>query len=742
MAAWGLDSLRVTQFLAELQRRNGRRPALAETPDEPLGLLLSSFSRPPEPAAASAATPSLRRWPAHASMAGLWAAQQMAPGSSAYHIAWTLRLKGRPDGARLQRALDALARQQASLRCAFEQDGSGALWQVDQGRGADLERPWTEAYTDAEAQDWCRAWNQRPFDTARGPLWRAALLPVAGGASVLAFSFHHLIFDQRSLEAFYLGLEASYQRPDSADEPGFPAPHWPGQEALRAGSTAYWRERLRGLQPWPLAADPAVRPGSLTLRAELGEAVLSALRQLAVSERCTPFTVAACAWAEALAGGRGEACFATPFTLRDQPLSDRQIGYWVHPLPLRLPGRADQDPLERLRQAGVAVREAMAHRGLSLAEAVRCAQAPFPEAFLVYQGDLELPQTWLGLEAGLSPIANAGLKAALALEISGEKTWSLSLEYDPARLSTPRAQQLLGAFERAARRMAGLAQAPQAALIRAEALPAGGPDNVLGLFRERARHRPGATALLWKDGSWDYATLAAKAQSVARALESHGLACGEAVGVSCPAGPAWAAAVLGCFEAGAVYVPLDPSYPGERLRHMHAAAGCRVVLGQGRRPDYVDAGDWLDLDLALAADPSLPGPEPRGGDTAYVIFTSGSSGLPKGVRVDHAALANHARGYARRLGLAPGDRVLQFVSISFDPSLEELLPALCAGAAVALPQRQGAPGVDELAVWTRDLGVTVLHLPVAYWHAFMQAGGAKALAAAADLRAVVVGGEA
>ncbi|HTB34028.1 MAG TPA: amino acid adenylation domain-containing protein, partial [bacterium] len=744
LAAWGLDSLRVTQFLAELQRRSGQKQALPEPADEPLGLLLSSFSAAPRLALAKSPAAPARRWPAHASMAGLWAAQQMAPGSSAYHIAWSLRLRGRPDAGRLQRALDALARQQASLRCAFEQDADGGLWQVDQGHGAALERPWSGPGPADQAQAWSQGWNQRPFDTSRAPLWRAALLPLDDGSSLLAFSFHHLIFDQRSLEALYLGLEAAYLRPEAADEPGFPAPHWPGQEALRAVSTAYWRERLRGLQAWPLPPIPGVEPASLTLKAELGPGDLAALRRLAVAERCTPFTVAACAWAEALAeaGGREEACFATPFTLRDQPLSDRQIGYWVHPLPLRLNGRADQDPRGRLRQAAAAVREAMGHRGLSLAEALRCANAPFPEAFLVYQGELELPEAWLGFPASLSPIANAGLKAALALEISGEKAWALSLEYDPARLPTSKATGLLQSFVRAARRMAASAQPAPAALVRGEAVPAGGQDSVLDLFRGRVQRDPSAAALLWKDGSWDYATLARKAQSVARALEARGLQRGDAVGVCSPAGPAWAAAVLGCFEAGAVYVPLDPAYPSERLRHMHAAAGCRVVLGQGARPSFVEAADWLGLDEAMDTAPSTPGRPPRGQEPAYVIFTSGSSGRPKGVQVGHAALANHARGYARRLGLAPGDRVLQFVSISFDPSLEELLPALCSGAALVLPQRLGAPGVEELADWARRLAVTVLHLPVAYWHAFMQAGGGKELAKAADLRAVVVGGEA
>jgi amino acid adenylation domain-containing protein len=656
-------------------------------------------------------------------------------------------LEGRPDPERLRRALLDVQASQASLRCAVLAD-QDHLWLEEQAAPVELELPWVQAGAAAEAQAWAQGWQDRPFDPARAPLWRCALLPLPAGRALLAFCFHHLIFDQRSLEAFYAGLQAAWDRPSEALPAHPPATRQLAPAQLQAGR-AYWAAQLRGSRAagWLRPAAPASgSPALLVL--ELGAQALAALRRASAAQRCTLFAAAAAAWAESLAAldGATEACFVSPFTLRDQPLSDQQVGYWVHPLPLRLTVDPAQGPAQRLRAAGEAVRGAMAHRDLSLSQALRAAQAPLPEAYLVLQGELTPPPQWLGLAGATRALKAAGAKAALALTISGEQAWRLELEHDPSRLEAGVAQRALDGFVAALGRLAAdvAPAAAQGLLLQGEPLEPSEHASVLQAFHQRAHLQPQAPALLWQGGQWDYATLAARSMAVARALDDRGVTVGDRVGVFSPAGPAWAAAMLGCFELSAVYVPLDPAYPAERLRCMVEDAHCKVVLGMGARPDSFPAACWLPLEEALLARPPWAHPvgRPSGADAAYVIFTSGSSGRPKGVQVGHGALLQHARGYAKRLGLGAQDRVLQFVSISFDPSLEELLPALVAGAALALPQRQGAPSAQDLAAWVQAWGVTVLHLPAAYWHAFMASGGAPALAGCPSVRAVVTGGEA
>jgi len=771
--AWGLDSLRMAQFAADLEARLGRRLDLVGRLQEPLdqifhfiasnpgvgtplagarGWIEAAGAGPSAPAASAISAPALRRWRAHAALEGLWAAQQAQPGSSAYHISWTVQLQGRPDHRRLQQALAKVQASQASLRCGFVAEGD-QLWLQEQPAPVMLAQPWHDDGPLEAANAWCQGWQDQPFDPTAAPLWRAALLPLEGGASLLAFCFHHLIFDQRSLEAFYLALERAWNDPASALE-GFGPPLREMEPLQLEQGRAYWSSRLRGLKAasWSGHGATATALAPRRLKAVVEAPLLQALRQAAAAQRCTLFAAAAAAWAESLAAldGAVEACFVSPFTLRDQPLSAKQVGYWVHPLPLRLSADPHCDPATRLREAGEAVRGALAHRDLSLSQALRAAHAPLPEAFLVLQGELEAPAHWLGSPARTAALAASGAKAALALTLSGEGAWSLELEHDPARVDPRVAQNALHGFEQSLRRLAGWGahddDGPAAVglALKGESLEPSEHASVLQAFHCQVERRPGAPALLWQGGQWDYATLAARARAVARSLADHGVRAGDRIGVCSAAGPAWAAAVLACFELSAIYVPLDPTYPPERLRCMVEDAGCRVVLGLGERPDVMDPACWLSLADALLARPpwARPAGQPTAADPAYVIFTSGSSGRPKGVQVGHGALLQHARGFARRLRLSAQDRVLQFVSISFDPSLEELLPALVEGAAVALPQRLGAPSATELAAWLKAWKVSVLHLPAAYWHAFMAAGGEAALARCPELRALVTGGEA
>ncbi|HTA17222.1 MAG TPA: amino acid adenylation domain-containing protein, partial [bacterium] len=268
--------------------------------------------------------------------------------------------------------------------------------------------------------------------------------------------------------------------------------------------------------------------------------------------------------------------------------------------------------------------------------------------------------------------------------------------------------------------------------------------TVLEAFHARVLLDSGAPALVSDQGGVDYGTLSAQVRSVARALADAGVGPGDRVGVCSQASPAWVAAMLGCFELSAVYVPLDPAYPTERLKIIAEDAACRVVLSDIPRPAWAGPGPWMDLAKSLTASPPYlrqPG-RPRPEDAAYVIFTSGSTGRPKGVQVNHAALMNNARGLGLRLNLNARDRVMQFCSISFDPSLQDVFPTLAAGGCVALPQRKGAWGPAELATFVGRHQVSLFLLPTAYWHAFMQSGGAEQLRGAPSLRCIMVGGEA
>ncbi len=247
------------------------------------------------------------------------------------------------------------------------------------------------------------------------------------------------------------------------------------------------------------------------------------------------------------------------------------------------------------------------------------------------------------------------------------------------------------------------------------------------LERAAARH-PDATAVVAGGRSLTYAELDARANGLAHRLQASGVGPEVLVGVRISRSVELAVALHAVLKAGGGCVPLDPSYPAERLAFMVDDAGVSSVL---------TAVSVAEVGPSPAAPPRAVGPE----NVGYVIYTSGSTGEPKGVALTHRGLVNHHLATAELYGLGPGDRALQFCSLGFDASIEELFPTWVAGATVVFrPDDIPLLGRGWLD-WLGEHGITVLNLPTAYWHAW--AGDLDALdePVPASIRLVVVGGE-
>ncbi|HVG45544.1 MAG TPA: amino acid adenylation domain-containing protein, partial [Longimicrobium sp.] len=263
------------------------------------------------------------------------------------------------------------------------------------------------------------------------------------------------------------------------------------------------------------------------------------------------------------------------------------------------------------------------------------------------------------------------------------------------------------------------------------------------LIAEHAARTPDAAAVVDFTRTLTYRELDERASRLTRRLRALGVGPEVRVGVHLERSVDLVVALLAVLRAGGAYLPLDPAYPAERLAFMLRDADASVVLTLPHLRDRLppttarvvalgEAGEDAAWDDAL--------PEVHSGSAAYVLYTSGSTGRPKGVVVSHGALLAHVAAAARAYGLAPGDRVLVFAAISFDPSLEQILAPLTAGAAVAF---RGAEvwSPDQFADVVERLGLTVINPPTAYWHA-LAADDAARRRVRARVRLVIVGGEA
>jgi amino acid adenylation domain-containing protein len=268
-------------------------------------------------------------------------------------------------------------------------------------------------------------------------------------------------------------------------------------------------------------------------------------------------------------------------------------------------------------------------------------------------------------------------------------------------------------------------------------------QTVPELIRDRARTAPAAVAAVTGDEEMTYAELDTRATALAARLAADGAGRGTLVGVALDRTLHSLVAPLAIWYAGATYVPLDPRFPVARLAGMVAAARVdRLLVDKTNATLTRELGlPGTDVDATSTGEAGeLPPPGPTAEDIAYVIFTSGSSGPPKGVAVRHAALVRHVVAIRERFGVESGDRVLAFSSFSFDASLDQLLPALTMAAAVVLRSDERWSPAQLLDAVERHR-VSVLNLPPTYWAELTAELSERPEPRLASVRLLVLGGE-
>jgi amino acid adenylation domain-containing protein len=268
------------------------------------------------------------------------------------------------------------------------------------------------------------------------------------------------------------------------------------------------------------------------------------------------------------------------------------------------------------------------------------------------------------------------------------------------------------------------------------------------LVYSQVRRSPDAIAVVEGGRQLTYRELNAKADRLAAYLSKKGAGPEVPVGICFKPSMDLMVALLGVLKAGAACVPLDPNYPKERLEYMLSDTKAPLLLREdGLLPTYVSKltqvidfpSGWRAIDRE-SSDPWVS--SVASNNLAYIIYTSGSTGKPRGVLLTHAGLVNHHIAAQSLYGLEPSDRVLQFSSISFDISLEEIFPTWIAGATLVLKTVTTPLNATGFLQWVSEQAVTVLDLPTAYWHELVrQLADLDQSLLPPTLRLVIVGGE-
>ncbi|MGH8718630.1 MAG: non-ribosomal peptide synthetase, partial [Burkholderiales bacterium] len=268
------------------------------------------------------------------------------------------------------------------------------------------------------------------------------------------------------------------------------------------------------------------------------------------------------------------------------------------------------------------------------------------------------------------------------------------------------------------------------------------------LFETMVEQTPDAIALVSGPGQLSYRELNSRANSLAHYLRNLGVGANVIVGLCVPRSIEMVVGVLGILKAGGAYLPLDPVYPKERLAFMLDDAQAPVLLTLGSLADVLPSRTarqiCLDTDWPMIEQECVNNPicETNPRNLAYVIYTSGSTGTPKGVGVEHGSLVNYCENAVVDYALHAGDRVLQFASINFDASAEEIYPCLIRGATLVLRNDEMLASAAQFLRTCADWKVSVLSLPTAWWHDIAASVIPERLVIPTSLRLVIIGGEA
>ena len=446
-------------------------------------------------------------------------------------------------------------------------------------------------------------------------------------------------------------------------------------------------------------------------------------------------------------------------------------GLFINTLPLRL-DLNDRGTEAAVRQVHADMAELMLHEHASLALAQRCSgvvpPSPLFSAILNYRHNAaeailpavrETTHSLIGIEfLGSSERTNyplsmsvedfgqaLGLKALVVRRLSPERMCSYMQQ---ALESTVEALET--APSRPVRQLEILPPEERTLLLEEwNATEAQYQENacIHHLFEEQVEKTPEAVAVTYEDEQLSYAQLNRHANRLASYLISLGVRPDERVGICMERGLEMVIGILGILKAGGAYIPLDPSYPAERLRFMMEDSGPMVVVTQESLRGMVEGiGDGTRVAefyevmnrVGGGEQESNPEVEATSQNVCYVIYTSGSTGTPKGVMVEHRALLNHMHWMQQEFKYSSKDRILQRTPMSFDASVWELFAPLLCGGRLVMPRSEVHANVESLAAILKKERVTVVQMVPMLLAALVEAGG---IAEAEEVRLVCCGGE-
>jgi amino acid adenylation domain-containing protein len=687
----------------------------------------------------------------------LWFIAQLGISAHAYHLLHLLRLSGPLQGTAFARSLQEIVRRHEVLRTTFV-NVEGQPRQVI-GPATPLPLPIVELQElpEGERQALVRrlAYQevQRPFDLEQGALVRAKLVHLDAEEYVLILTMHHLVSDGWSQGVFWWELAELYE----AFAAGKPSPlpelsmqyadfaHWQRlwlQGEVLETQLAYWKRQLAGVSTLQLPTDYP-RPAVQTFRGAryvltLSSTLTQALKALSRQHGVTLFMTLLAAFQTLLHRYTGQDDIAVGSLIANRHWAEieRLIGFFVNTLVLRTDLSGDpgfQELLERVREVALG---AYSYQDMPFEKLVEELQPqrdlshnPLFQVLFIFQNTPRQASELMGLTMSSLEIDPETAKFDLTLHLS-ETSQGLSgwFEYRADLFEAATIARMTGHFRTL---LEGIVANPEERLSRLPLLTAEERHRLLvewndttavypkdtclqELFAAQVERTPDAVAMVYEDRFLTYRELNQSANRLAHYLATLGVGPGVLVGLCLPRSLEVIVSLLGILKAGGVYLPLDPTYPKERLAFMLDDAHVPVLLTTtqfvGLFPDTGARFVCMDVDRELLSGQSAGNPLTHitSEDLAYVIYTSGSAGQPKGVAVPHTQVLNRLAWMWKAYPFEAGEVGCQKTALNFVDSIWEWLGPLLQGVPTVIISDQGPPDPDAYVCTLAEHQITRL----------------------------------
>ncbi len=689
-----------------------------------------------------------------------------APESGIYVTQQSYTLHGRLDLDSFTRAWQRVMERHSTLRTFFLWEGVKKPVQVVL-RQVELpltQYDWRTLSSEEQTKKWeegIAAERERGFVLSEAPLLRLVLARVADDTYQFLWSFHHLLLDGwsvllvlKEVQAIYNSLTQGRELKLERSRPFKDYIVWLNRQDMTQAE-AFWRRSLKGITaPTTLVDDrdtdtaPESDGSFHDHEIQLSEAATIELQRFARQHQLTLTTIIAGAWALLLSHYSGEAdvVFGTAVSGRsaDLPGIDSMVGLFINTLPVRVHVPHDAELIPWLTELQAQQSEARQYEHTPLAQILKWGELPgglplYESGFNFdnFHVDHDSQQPATAEQSHESSLRIVNMRGRdqnnvpLSLHATPGLLFTLRLAYYSGRFSSELIGRMLGSLQTILEAMVSQPQQRvgtvawltnaerQQLLVDWNQTRQSYPDNstIHQLFEAQVDRTPEAIAVIFQDESLTYRELNERSNQLARHLRAFGVGPETLVGLYMERSPEVLVAMLGILKADGAFVPLDSSYPAQRLAFMLEDSRVSVLVTQARLREKTTPHKVheirLDADWDLIAQHSVENltTTVKPCNLAYVIYTSGSTGQPKGVLVQHQGVGNLAQAHSRAMDIKAGSSVLQFAALSFDASIAEIFTALLSGATLCMDTQENMlPGPSLIELLNRH-NVTAVTLP-------------------------------